>query len=196
MFQALKSQLDQSLRSARKLLQRPIRLDEGTITLGASHAALQERTRRETRRRVRHMKRDLHELLGQHPSSRKLMRHLAAVERALGSEGLEAFEALPVRVIAKALNDMESVVTNWSPTGLAELRSRMAVIVKNRPHVDDAPAPAGLAQPLESAEILPFGPTLSADVTEVDHAEFEEMERSWVGFMPTSPAPAPELQAA
>jgi len=27
-------------------------------------------------------------------------------------------------------------------------------------------------------------------VSEVDHAEFEEMERSWVGVVPTQPAPA------
>jgi len=83
---------------------------------------------------------------------------------------------------------MEGLVRDWSPTGLAELRSRMAVIVKARPHE-------------EALELAAIGPTTlgsvsvhvdlagPGDVSEVDHAEFEEMERSWVGVVPAERSP-------
>ena len=194
MLQVLKSQLGQSLSSVRRFLQKPIKLDEGNITLGASAASLREQAREKTRKQVRHMKRDLRELLSQHPSSRQLMRHLAAVERTLGTEGLAGFEAMPVRVVATALTELERLVWDWSPTGLAELRSRMAVIVKNRPRVVEAPkseTPAEVAAESVHAED-DFSSSLPADVSEVDHAVFEEMERSWVGVIP----PAPMAEAA
>lgn len=182
MLQVLKSQLGQSMSSVRLFLQKPIKLDEGNITLGASEASLREQAREKTRKQVRHMRRDLHALLSQHPSSRQLMRHLATVEMTLRDEGLEGFEAMPVRVIAKALKELERLVQDWSPIGLAELRSRMAVIVKSRASANEARAQNTEPQPLQA--ITAFGPTLAADVTEVDHAEFEEMERSWVGVIP------------
>ncbi len=191
MLQVLKSQLGQSMSSVRQFLEKPIKLDEGNITLGASQASLREQAREKIRKHVRHMKRDLHELMSQHPSSRQLMRHLAAVERALHRDGLTGFEALPVRVVANALTELERLVWDWSPTGLAELRSRMAVIVKNRPRVVEAPtAEPTVAAALDSAHADDdFSSSLPADVSEVDHTVFEEMERSWVGVIPTTAAP-------
>lgn len=188
MLQVLKSQLGQSMSSVRLFLQKPIKLDEGNITLGASEASLREQAREKTRKQVRHMRRDLHALLSQHPSSRQLMRHLATVERTLRTEGLAGFEAMPVRVVATALTELERLVWDWSPTGLAELRSRMAVIVKNRPRVVEAPkteAPVEVAAASVHAED-DFSSSLPADVSEVDHSVFEEMERSWVGVIPTA----------
>ena len=190
MLQVLKSQLDNSIKSVRRLLQRPITLKDGNLALGDSKAKLRAAAREEARKRVRQMRRDLHGLLGQHPSSRQLMRHLATVEMTLRDEGLEGFEAMPVRVIAKALKELERLVLDWSPIGLAELRSRMAVIVKSRASANEARAQNTEPQPLQA--ITAFGPTLAADVTEVDHAEFEEMERSWVGVIP----PGQSAQAA
>ena len=188
MLQVLKSQLGQSMSSVRLFLQKPIKLDEGNITLGASEASLREQAREKTRKQVRHMRRDLHALLSQHPSSRQLMRHLATVERTLRTEGLAGFEAMPVRVVATALTELERLVWDWSPTGLAELRSRMAVIVKNRPRVVEAPkteTPVEVAAASVHAED-DFSSSLPADVSEVDHSVFEEMERSWVGVIPTA----------
>ena len=191
MLQVLKSQLGQSMSSVRRFLQKPIKLDEGNITLGASAASLREQAREKVRKQVRHMKRDLRELLGQHPSSRQLMRHLATVERTLRTEGLAGFEALPVRVVATALTELERLVWDWSPTGLAELRSRMAVIVKNRPRSVEAPkaeAPAAAAADSAHADD-DFSSSLPADVSEVDHTVYEEMERSWVGVVPIARTP-------
>jgi hypothetical protein len=192
MLQNLKSQIDSSVESMRRLLQRPIRLNDGNRRLGTSETKLREQQQREAKRqRVRQMRRDLYALFDQHPSSRKLMRHLAIVECALQEEGLQGFEALPLAVIAKALAELERMVRDWSPTGLAELRSRMAVLAKNRPPQDTtahSSSPAMAAEQVAVRSAVPLGFEAAAEVTEVDHAEFEEMERSWVGVVPKQPA--------
>ena len=189
MLQDLRSQLGQSMSSVRQFLHKPITFNEGHTVFGTSSTrSPRVQTNDEIRKRVRHMKRDLYALLNQHPSTRRLMRRLAAVEHTLHADGLEGLEALPVRVIAKALAEMDSLVRDWSPTGLAELRSRMAVIVKQHPTE---------AVAVDSKSDTSFGPVSvhadlaspSADVSEVDHAVFEEMERSWVGVVPAAREP-------
>lgn len=194
MLQVLKTQLGQSVVAMRQLLQKPIKMDEkGNFKLGKSERSERKEAVRESRQRVRQIRLDLFNLLGQHPSSRRLMRHLAMVERTLQAEGIEGFEALPVRFIAKALAELESLVWDWSPIGLAELRSRMAVLVKNRPRpvrnvsVDPNSVPAVLPPAAESD----FSMNVKADVSEATHAEFEAMERSWAGVIPKQ-MPAPE----
>jgi len=195
MLQIFKSPFGQSMASMRQFLQKPILVNGGHLGLGVPESSLRRQAREDNRKRVRHMKRDLYELLAQHPSSRRLMRRLAAVEHALQTDGLKGFEALPVRVVARALTELESLVRDWSPTGLAELRSRMAVIVKARPLEEalelDAKGPTTLGSVSVHADLA--GP---GDVSEVDHAEFEEMERSWVGVVPTErSAPPPPAMA-
>src|SRR5882724_11151264 len=121
MLQSLKSQIGSSVESMRRLLQRPIKLDDGNLKLGTSETKLRQQEREAKRQRVRQMRRDLYALFDQHPSSRKLMRHLATVERTLQEQGLQGFEALPLGVITTALAELERMVWDWSPTGLAEL---------------------------------------------------------------------------
>ena len=191
MLQSLKSQIDSSVESMRRLLQRPIKLDDGNLKLGTSETKLRQQEREAKRQRVRQMRRDLYALFDQHQSSRKLMRHLATVECTLQEEGLQGFEALPLGVIAKALAELERMVWDWSPTGLAELRSRMAVLAKNRPPkatTANASSPATAGEQIDVRAGGPLGLGAAAEVTEVDHAEFEEMERSWVGVVPKQPA--------
>jgi hypothetical protein len=59
----------------------------------------------------------------------------------------------------------------------------MAVIVKMRPPGNE-PVSTLIDQPSESAY-----------VTEIDHAEFEEMERSWVGVTPAGVQAAQKANA-
>jgi len=126
------------------------------------------------------MEADLTWLLDQHASTRQLMRHLEFTERALQRRGVTGLERLPTRVIAKALAELESLVWDWSATGLAELRSRMAVMLKSRP-------------PEYAPESRHYGATQGAVVTEVEHSLFEESQRQWssddeagaTGFVPT-----------
>jgi hypothetical protein len=184
MLDDLKTQLGSSMHTVRRFLQRPITVTQGNVTLGVPASALKEQARDERRRREKRMRRDLYQMLEQHPGSRQIMRHLDLAERTLRSGGLKAFEALPIRVIAKALAQMERLVWDWSPAGLAELRSRMAVMVKNRSREVTAEAISTASLELEMAQ------THVTDVTEVEHAEFEEMERSWAGQMPAAIAAA------
>ena len=173
MFQDLKSQLGSSMHSLGRLLRRPVAPRGGARPTPppqrytAERAA--ERTAAKARRAVAvRMHADLADLLGLHPAARLLMRHLDVVEHVLRRHGLSAWERLPVKVHVKALGELESLVSDWSAAGLAELRSRTAVLLKNRP-ADNAPAS------------LYFDATPGADVTEVEHSIFEESQRSWAG---------------
>lgn len=185
MIKDLKAQLGSSMQTMRRFLQRPVSVGKGTLTLGVPPSHLRKQAREEERQRVRRMRRDLYELMEQHPGSRELMRHLDMLERTLRRDGYTAVEVLPVRVVTKALAQLEKLVWDWSPTGLAELRSRLAVMVKNRQPEADQEAASTAAIELDMAT-----QHSSADVSEVDHATFEEMERSWIGEMPAGAAAA------
>ena len=165
MFQDLKSQLGHSLHSVASLLHRPLTLHGGA---GASAAQGSATAKARGRAVAIRMQTDLADLLDLHASARQLMRHLDVVDRALRRGGLPAWERLPIRVHVKALAELESLVWDWSTDGLAELRSRTAVLVKNKP-ADDAP------------QSLYLDATLHADVSEVEHSIFEESQRSWAG---------------
>jgi hypothetical protein len=184
MLDILKSQLGSSFRSVGHFLKRPIGVGErGVVTLGVPAEELRARARAEQRMRVRRMRRDLYVLMQQHTGSRELMRHLDLVERTLRQQGLAAVEALPVRVVATALTQLERLVWDWTPAGLAELRSRMAIRVKE--HRAKAPQ-----ESLSTTPEFDVSVPCAADVTEVDHALFEEMERSWAGQLPDGAAAA------
>lgn len=75
---------------------------------------------------------ELAAVLDELPGTRRALRHLVAVEAALGSDGLQALERLPLVVLRRALAQFEGLVTNWSPVGLATLRSKIAVAVNER----------------------------------------------------------------
>ncbi len=81
------------------------------------------------------MRTQLAELLDELPEARRTMRHLGFVEQALAKRGLRAFDKLPVEVLQRALEQFEGLVVNWSPVGLASLRSRMAVAIIDREHL-------------------------------------------------------------
>jgi hypothetical protein len=75
-------------------------------------------------------------LLDELPETRNAMRHLAFVEQALGRKGLRALDKLPLDLMRQALEQFEGLVTNWSPVGLASLRSKMAVAIIRRESMD------------------------------------------------------------
>jgi hypothetical protein len=130
------------------------------------------------------MRRDLYTLLERHPASRQTMRHLDLIERTLRRIDIDAVEALPVKVLAKGLDELEALVWDWSPVGLATLRSRLAVTVKLRRHEANASTSSQLERYDTST------PRIEAEVNEVSHELYEEMERSWSGQMPAELAEA------
>jgi hypothetical protein len=74
----------------------------------------------------------LADVLGEMPETRETLRHLVFVEQALKKKGLKALKKMPLDVLRRALDQFEGLVTNWSPEGLANLRSKMAVTVIDR----------------------------------------------------------------
>jgi hypothetical protein len=81
---------------------------------------------------------ELHQLLDDLPETRATMRHLVFVEQALQRKGLRALHKLPVDVLRRALEQLEGLVVNWSPVGLAALRAKMAVAIIDREHQPSA----------------------------------------------------------
>ena len=75
------------------------------------------------------------------PETRNTMRHLVFVDQALGKKGLRALDKLPLELMRHALDQLEGLVTNWSPVGLASLRAKMAVAIIRRESMgpDDGP---------------------------------------------------------
>lgn len=76
------------------------------------------------------------------PDIRRELRHLAYLETLLRQRGLEALQAVPLDVLHKALDQFEGLVSNWSPWGLATLRSKMAVALAERRLNEEAQAPS------------------------------------------------------
>ena len=102
----------------------------------------EELARQRERQELELMRLQLAELLNELPETRDTMRHLVFVEQALQKKGLKSLTKLPVDVLQRALEQLEGLVTNWSPTGLASLRSRMAVAIIDREHQSPAEAEA------------------------------------------------------
>lgn len=98
-------------------------------------------TREEVKRRkvdeeLTQIRAELAALLNELPETRQTMRHLVFVEHALAKKGLRALHKVPLDVLQRALEQLEGLVLNWSPVGLASLRSKMAVAVLDREHMD------------------------------------------------------------
>ena len=105
---------------------------------------------------LRLMLQQLADVLGDMPDTRRRCRHLVFVEHALDKKGLRALHKLPLDVLQPALAQLEDLVTNWGPVGLANLRSKMAVAIIDREHMDpNAEADAyNTAMPLDTPEAM------------------------------------------
>ena len=111
----------------------------------------------------------LAELLSELPETRQALRQLAFVEQAMAKKGLKALHKLPLDVLQKALEQLEGLVTNWSPVGLASLRSKMAVAIIDREHMD----PEAEADAYRTAAVLdstPAQPPSAEDALSDDEA--------------------------
>lgn len=106
----------------------------------------EELAARRERAELECVQRELAEALGVAPEIRVELRHLAYIEHALQQKGLRALQLVPLEVLQKALEQFEGLVSNWEPRGLAMLRSKMSVTVRER-QLADAPAerPVSLA---------------------------------------------------
>lgn len=78
------------------------------------------------------MRREISTLLDDLPGSRLRLKQLAHVEQRLKTEGLTVLQAVPLPLLRLALTQFEGEVVNWTPEGLACLRSKMAVALRDR----------------------------------------------------------------
>lgn len=86
---------------------------------------------------------ELAALLNELPETRTTMRHLVFVEQAIAKKGLKVLHKIPLDVLRRAHDQLDNLVINWSAVGLANLRSKMAVAIIDREHMDpDAEADA------------------------------------------------------
>ena len=130
-------------RAARMIFKDEIRLrrDEGRLRIALETAQGQpsspaqvKRLAQEQRERDERqiMARQLQAVLDDAAARRYPPRQLLQVSQALQAEGLALLTNLPLAVLRTALDQLEDAVTNWSPMGLAALRSKMAVAVQER----------------------------------------------------------------
>ena len=81
---------------------------------------------------VRAMRTELGKALDGDESYRQTYRHLGRFERKFDKYGLRTIEQFPVDQLRRALREFEALVRNWSSPSLADLRSRMAVVLADR----------------------------------------------------------------
>ena len=130
-------------RAARMIFKDEIRLrrDEGGLRIALEMAQGQPSSPTQVKRLAQEQReRDerqimvlqLQAVLDETAANRYPPRQLLQVSQALHAEGLALLTNLPLAVLRTALDQLEDAVTNWSPTGLAALRSKMAVAVQER----------------------------------------------------------------
>lgn len=128
----------------------------------------------------------LRALLKRHPQARSVLRHLGYVEAALRKQGAEALDEVPVDVLRAALQQLESLVTNWQQEGLAELRSRLAVAVAERLAKRHA-VTAGAGPPSDALDADPR----RIRVAEASASDFEAEQARWATRQEAAGAASP-----
>ncbi|MDE2368109.1 MAG: hypothetical protein KGN16_03990 [Burkholderiales bacterium] len=132
------------------------------------------------------LRQQLTELLDDLPTTRRTMRHLVFVEHALAKKGLRAFDRLPVDVLQGALEQLETLVTNWSPVGLAALRSKMAVAIIDREHMDPEVEP----EPWRTAVVFDGGAGTHPSEPELDPVSDDDALAAAYAALGTAAPPA------
>ena len=135
------------------------------------------------------IRKELAALLDDQPEARQTLRHLVFVEQALGKKGLRALHKLPLDVLQRALEQFESLVINWSPLGLANLRSKMAVAVIDREHMD----PDAEADAYRTAAVFDAAPEHAAAAAE-ERSDDEALAAAYAALGNLAPSHGVEVQ--
>jgi hypothetical protein len=176
-----------------------VRRDEGRVQLVLEERAREGKPRQPSRAEIVKrkeseelalMRQQLAALLEELPSTRQTMRHLVFVEQALAKKGLRALHKLPLDVLQRALEQLEGLVTNWSPVGLAGLRSKMAVAIIDREHMD----PEAEADAFRTAAVLDNAPAVMHDEELPDRSDDEALAAAYAA-LGSMGQPEVELQA-
>ena len=158
----------------------------------------EDEARRKQRAELELVLAQLKELLDEIPETRGTLKQLVFVEHALQKKGLKALHKLPLPVLQKSLEQLEGLVTNWSPAGLANLRSKMAVAIIDREHHDpekeaDAYRTAAVAEHAEAADSVPLE-ALDSRPAVSEMSDDEALAAAYAQLGSMAPVGAIELQ--
>jgi hypothetical protein len=144
-----------------------------TTEAGGSRAPSRGQALREAHRTLRLR-------LYSHPALRRMMPHLAYIEKSLAKHGSSALSRVPVEVLQRGLAQLSVLQPEDEPvqeaTNLRVLRLRLieAIAMRVSKHPQDARPLRGAAEkPEHATEGLP-----AMEVQEVSVSEFDEVERS------------------
>jgi len=113
-------------------------------------------------------------LIQEHSEAAHLMRHLAFVHDELGRRGWPGVAALPGQILGKALVQAEMLANEEPSPSLQMIIDRLRLLQVEAARRDER------ALLLAQLETRP-----EVEVSEATHEEYEELERSWVGTMPS-----------
>ncbi len=104
----------------------------------------------------------------------QLMRHLVFVHDELGEKGWASVDAMPRKVIVRALMELELLLGD-------EISPLLATLVE---HLRDLKFEADRIEQRD-ADLRDWAVTDIPEVSEGSHEEFVQMERSWIGTVPS-----------
>jgi hypothetical protein len=127
---------------------------------------------------------DLDTVLNQHANSRQVMRYVAMLERAFQKKGRKVIEVLPIELVRKALEQLNTLGAHRELAGISLLRSKAAISIAQREY-----------RMTQRDQLRRQAEREKIHVEDATHSEFmfatDEWERSFTGT--TSPAPLDAL---
>lgn len=140
--------------------ERGLRIVFESESAGPSEPPL-ERARKEAEQRrlkqVHDIRAQLARLFESHPGLGVKGSPMHAIDCALAAQGLAFLDSVPLAVLRPALEAFEAAVLDWTPVGLAYLRSRMAVALRERAAREGADAGDTSALPVVSEVAVGVG---------------------------------------
>ncbi len=114
---------------------------------------------------LQRMRTELKDLLNHSAGARDVLQHLAGLERALKTLGLGAFEGLPSHVLKRTAAQLENVLPQPVPAGIADIRTRIAKALAAHERAQSTPAVKPVQQPVYFSDD-------KLQVSETTHTDF------------------------
>ena len=104
----------------------------------------------------------------------QLMRHVVVVHDVLGKEGWAGVDALPPKIVARALMEAELLAADEPSPLLTLLVERLRARKREAVRIEE-----------RDADLREWAVTDIPEVSEASHEEYVQMERSWIGTVPS-----------
>jgi hypothetical protein len=130
---------------------------------------------------------DLRALLDRATGSRRVFKHLAMLEIRVRLEGAEVVDTLPLITLEKVASQLENVLPNPIPQGVAALRARIDVALLARERELRLQAAQARTRPGGLAAPSTFLNEKKLVVGDASLTDFDREHRSWALTMPYDP---------